>query len=196
VFHFTPTSASWLNAVEGFFSTITRRRIRRGVFKSVPDLEHAIAAYIREHNKTANPFLWTKPADVILAKLTRLPRFNVINDNTKRSGGGHAAQRGDRSVDGVKNATRATMAWYVSYRTGGTTVMHILRSRELAINAACRLFDWGYYDTLEVGPMLGPREGTVLDQRDIRRIQETRTSRPTAVAKPERRRSFWGASVG
>lgn len=73
VFHFTPTSASWLNAVEGFFSTITRRRIRRGVFKSVPDLERAIAAYIREHNKTANPFLWTQPADAILAKLSRLP---------------------------------------------------------------------------------------------------------------------------
>ena len=66
VFHFTPTSASWLNAVEGFFSTITRRRIRRGVFKSVPDLERAIAGYIREHNKTANPFVWTKPADAIL----------------------------------------------------------------------------------------------------------------------------------
>jgi transposase len=73
VFHFTPTSASWLNAVEGFFSTITRRRIRRGVFKSVPDLERAIAGYIREHNKTANPFVWTKPADAILAKLSRLP---------------------------------------------------------------------------------------------------------------------------
>jgi transposase len=73
VFHFTPTSASWLNAVEGFFSTITRRRIRRGVFKSVPDLKRAIAGYIREHNKTANPFIWTKPADAILAKLSRLP---------------------------------------------------------------------------------------------------------------------------
>lgn len=73
VFHFTPTSASWLNAVESFFSTITRRRIRRGVFKSVADLEHAIAGYIREHNKTAKPFLWTKPADTILAKLTSLP---------------------------------------------------------------------------------------------------------------------------
>jgi transposase len=73
VFHFTPTSASWLNAVESFFSTITRRRIRRGVFKSVADLVHAITAYIREHNKTAKPFLWTKPADAILAKLRRLP---------------------------------------------------------------------------------------------------------------------------
>ena len=73
VFHFTPTSASWLNAVEGFFSTITRRRIRRGAFTSVGALERAITAYIREHNKIANPFIWTKPAEVILAKLSRLP---------------------------------------------------------------------------------------------------------------------------
>jgi transposase len=73
VFHFTPTSASWLNAVEGFFSIITRRRIRRGVFKSVADLEDAIARYIREHNQSSKPFVWTKPADTILAKLSRLP---------------------------------------------------------------------------------------------------------------------------
>jgi transposase len=73
VFHFTPTSASWLNAVEGFFSTITRRQIRRGVFKSVADLEDAIRRYIREHNRSSKPFLWTKPAHTILTKLTRLP---------------------------------------------------------------------------------------------------------------------------
>ena len=73
VFHFTPTSASWLNAVEGFFSTITRRRIRRGVFKSVADLEHAIQRYISEHNRSSKPFVWTKPADTILAKISRLP---------------------------------------------------------------------------------------------------------------------------
>jgi DDE superfamily endonuclease len=73
IFHVTPTSASWIHAVEGFFSTITRRSIRRGVFKSVPDLEDAIQRYSREHNRTAKPFVWTKPADVILAKLSRLP---------------------------------------------------------------------------------------------------------------------------
>jgi transposase len=72
VFHFTPTSASWLNAVEGFFSTITRRRIRRGVFKSVADLQEAIGRYIREHNRSSKPFVWTKPAETILAKLNRL----------------------------------------------------------------------------------------------------------------------------
>ncbi len=77
VFHFTPTSASWINAVEGFFSTITRRRIRRGVFKSVSDLQDAIARYIRDHNRAAKPFAWTKPADTILGKLARLSAPSV-----------------------------------------------------------------------------------------------------------------------
>ena len=61
VFHFTPTSASWLNAVENFFSALTRRRIRRGVFKSIVDLQAAINRYIQEHNDNPKPFLWTKP---------------------------------------------------------------------------------------------------------------------------------------
>ena len=65
IFHFTPTSASRINAVEGFFSALTRRRLRRGVFQSVADLEQAISRYIREHNATSSPFVWTKPADSI-----------------------------------------------------------------------------------------------------------------------------------
>jgi transposase len=69
----TPTSASWLNAVEGFFSIITRRRIRRGTFKSVAGLQDAIKRYIREHNKAPKPFVWTKSAEAILTKLSRLP---------------------------------------------------------------------------------------------------------------------------
>jgi transposase len=72
VFHFTPTSASWLNAVEGFFSAITRRRIRRGVFKSVTELEDAIRRYIHHHNRQAKPFVWTKTAEQIRDKLTPL----------------------------------------------------------------------------------------------------------------------------
>jgi hypothetical protein len=72
VFHFTPTSASWLNAVEGFFSTLTRRRLQRGVFKSVANLEAAIARYIREHNKTPKPFVWTNSAEAILTKLEQV----------------------------------------------------------------------------------------------------------------------------
>lgn len=73
VFHFTSKSASWINAVEGFFSIIARRSIRRGVFKSVADLQHAIARCIRADNKAAKPFVWTKPADIIFAKVDRLP---------------------------------------------------------------------------------------------------------------------------
>jgi len=77
VFHFTPTSASWINAVEGFFSTLTPQRLKRGVFHSVEDLEQAIARYIQEHNGDATPFVWTKPAKTILDKLSRLPEPSV-----------------------------------------------------------------------------------------------------------------------
>jgi transposase len=72
-FHFTPTSASWLNAVENFFSKMTRQRIRRGVFRSIADLQTAINAYLAEHNASPKPFVWTKSADAIMAKLDRLP---------------------------------------------------------------------------------------------------------------------------
>jgi transposase len=72
VFHFTPTSGSWLNAVETFFSALTRRRIRRGSFHSIVALQAAINRYIAEHNADPKPFTWTKPADQILAKVNRL----------------------------------------------------------------------------------------------------------------------------
>jgi transposase len=70
--HFTPTSASWLNQVERFFAAITQRRIRRGVFTSVPQLEKAIADYLAEHNKDPRPFAWTADADSILERLKRV----------------------------------------------------------------------------------------------------------------------------
>jgi transposase len=73
VFHFTPTSGSWLNAVENFFSALTRRRLRRGAFKAIAHLQAAINRYLEEHNANPKPFLWTKPADAILAKLQRPP---------------------------------------------------------------------------------------------------------------------------
>jgi transposase len=73
IFHFTPTSASWLNAVENFFSKMTRQRIRRGVFRSIVDLQTAINAYLAEHNASPKPFVWTQSAEAILAKLDRLP---------------------------------------------------------------------------------------------------------------------------
>ena len=61
VFHFTPTSASWLNAVEGFFSILTRSRLKRGVFKSISQLQEAIARYIRAHNRPRNLSSGQKP---------------------------------------------------------------------------------------------------------------------------------------
>ena len=72
-FHFTPTSASWLNAVENFFSKITRQRIRRGTFHSLVDLQAAINLYLVEHNADPKPFVWTASASAILEKLSRLP---------------------------------------------------------------------------------------------------------------------------
>src|ERR671921_631554 len=71
VFHFTPTSASWINAVETFFSALTRRRLRRGDFPSIVDLQAAINRYIAEHNDDPRPFTWTKSAKAILNKVNR-----------------------------------------------------------------------------------------------------------------------------
>ena len=69
--HFTPTSSSWLNMVERWFRQITDQRIRRGVFRSVPELIAAIDAYIAEHNRDPKPFVWAAKAEQILAKVKR-----------------------------------------------------------------------------------------------------------------------------
>ena len=69
--HFTPTSASWLNLVERFFGLITQERIRRGVFTSLDALETAIREYLDNHNAAPKPFVWTKSADQIPAKVER-----------------------------------------------------------------------------------------------------------------------------
>jgi transposase len=72
IFHFTPTSGSWVNAVETFFSALTRRRLKRGSFHSIIDLQAAINRYIDEHNDDPKPFTWTKTPAQILAKLNPL----------------------------------------------------------------------------------------------------------------------------
>ena len=69
--HFTPTSGSWLNQVERFFGRITQERIRRGVFKSVAELEAAIQQYLNHHNADPKPFVWTASAAAILEKVAR-----------------------------------------------------------------------------------------------------------------------------
>jgi transposase len=69
--HFTPTSGSWLNMVEVFFGIITRQAIRRGTFASVADLTNAIQSFVDGWNDRCEPFIWTKPANEILAKAQR-----------------------------------------------------------------------------------------------------------------------------
>src|SRR5262245_62121104 len=70
-FHFTPTSSSWLNAVEGFFAELTRRRLKHGVFTSVVDLQAAINRFIAEHNRSSKPFIWRADPDEIIAARAR-----------------------------------------------------------------------------------------------------------------------------
>src|SRR5438132_2628048 len=70
-FHFTPTSASWLNAVEGFFAKLTRQRLKRGVFKGIVDLQAAINRYLAETNDNPKPFIWTADPHAIIEKVRR-----------------------------------------------------------------------------------------------------------------------------
>ena len=70
-FHFTPTSASWLNAIEGFFAKLTRRRLKRGVFRSVVDLQAAINRFVEETNADPKPFVWTADPGRVLAAVKR-----------------------------------------------------------------------------------------------------------------------------
>jgi len=67
--HFTPTSSSWLNLIERWFGELTRKRLRRGVFRSVPELVSAIQKYIQINNQQPKPFVWTKKVDQILEKV-------------------------------------------------------------------------------------------------------------------------------
>ena len=69
--HYTPTYGSWINLVERWFAELTNKRIRRGVFRSVKELEAAIREYIEVHNEDPKPFVWTKTADQILASIAR-----------------------------------------------------------------------------------------------------------------------------
>jgi transposase len=77
--HFTPTYGSWINLVERWFAELTNKRIRRGVFRSVKELEAAIREYIDVNNEDPKPFVWTKTADQILASIARYAqRTNAV----------------------------------------------------------------------------------------------------------------------
>jgi transposase len=81
--HLTPTSSSWLNQVERFFALLTERQIRRGVHRSVLELEAGIQAFIDNHNADPKPFRWTKSADDILASIERFCVTNVAPDTAR-----------------------------------------------------------------------------------------------------------------
>jgi transposase len=70
-FHFTPTSASWLNAVEGFFAKLTKQRLKRGIFRSVEELKAAIHRYLADTNQNPKPFTWIKDPNKIIAAVKR-----------------------------------------------------------------------------------------------------------------------------
>jgi transposase len=70
-FHFTPTSCSWLNAVEGFFAKLAKRRLNRGEFRCVVDLQAAINRFVAETNHDPKPFTWTADPDKIFAAVRR-----------------------------------------------------------------------------------------------------------------------------
>jgi transposase len=72
--HLTPTSSSWLNQFERFFARLTEKRIRRGIHRSVGELQTAINAFIKLHNADPKPFRWTKSASDILASIERFCR--------------------------------------------------------------------------------------------------------------------------
>jgi transposase len=70
-FHFTPSSASWMNMVEIWFSILTKQQVRRGVYHDVPELIAAIEHFIQGYNQRAQPFVWTKTAEHVIAKATK-----------------------------------------------------------------------------------------------------------------------------
>ena len=78
-FHFTPTSSSWLNAVEGFFAKLFKRRLKRGVFCSLVELQAAINRFVAEHNQSPKPFIWRADPDAIIAAHAR--GFQALESN-------------------------------------------------------------------------------------------------------------------
>ena len=77
--HFTPTYGSWINLVERWFAELTNKRIRRGVFRSVSELETAIRDYINVHNQDPKPFTWMRTADQILDSVARYAQRTTAN---------------------------------------------------------------------------------------------------------------------
>jgi hypothetical protein len=78
-FHFTPTSASWLNAVEGLFANLAKKRLKRGVFRSLQELKDAIHRFLEDTNTNPKPFTWNKDSNKIIAAVQRGHQVFSIN---------------------------------------------------------------------------------------------------------------------
>jgi putative transposase len=78
--HFTPTSSSWLNQIERWFAEITRKRIRRGTFRSVRELIKAINDYVRIYNQNPRPFQWVASASRIIRKVNKYKETSDTGD--------------------------------------------------------------------------------------------------------------------
>jgi transposase len=87
VMHFTPTYSSWINQVERWFADLTTKAVRRGSHRSVKELEAAIRAYLDASNADPRPFVWTKTADQILAKISRFARATLEDHGAAESNG-------------------------------------------------------------------------------------------------------------
>ena len=81
--HFTPTSSSWINLVECWFSVLQRRALTRAAFASTDALETALHAYVAATNAAPKPFVWTKTADEILAFVKRYCRRTSLSDHSR-----------------------------------------------------------------------------------------------------------------
>jgi transposase len=114
-FHFTPTSCSWLNAVETFFAKLTNRRLRRGTFPSLVTLQEAINRFVEEHSRDPRPLIWTADPEAIVEKVRR--GYHVLASMDRRAGyvprgrhderGGRVRQRSAEGDDDFMNRPAA-----------------------------------------------------------------------------------------
>ena len=81
VLHYTPKSASWFNVVEGFFAKLSKRRLKRGVFRSLVDLQAAIRRFLAETDDSPKPFVWSADPDQIISASGVVPsvRFDPLD---------------------------------------------------------------------------------------------------------------------
>ena len=96
--HFTPTSSSWVNLIERWFKELTDRRLRRGVFTSVPDLTAAITTWAEHWNQNPKPFIWKATAEDIITKVQRGPRHTPPDRNADGPLGPGRSSHGHRGA--------------------------------------------------------------------------------------------------